>query len=93
MLLWLLYSVGVLVVIIILTFVFSALFGRGESLPPLPAKEDIRSHNRDAIDRGDIDAMRFETVFRGYSQDQVDDVIAYLLKQQGTKRLDLEETN
>ncbi|WJZ02274.1 hypothetical protein [Corynebacterium freiburgense] len=93
MLLWLLFLVGVLAIVIILTFVFAALFGRGEALPPLPPANEIKSHNRAAIDRGDFDALRFEVVPRGYRQDQVDEVIAYLLKQQGIKGLDLEETN
>ena len=92
MLLWLLYTVVVLVLIVVLTFVFAVLFGRGEGLPPLPAKADIISHNRAAIDRGDMDALRFDVVLRGYSQEQVDDVLGYMLKKQGTKRLDLEET-
>ncbi|MDO5076491.1 DivIVA domain-containing protein [Corynebacterium sp.] len=92
MLLWLAYTVAVIIVIVILTFVFGALFGRGEELPPLPATSDIISHNRASIDRGDITALRFDTALRGYNQQQVDDALAYLLKQQQKNRLDLEDT-
>lgn len=67
---------GVLVVLGI--WLWGGVFGRGEVMEPAPDSTRIMEHNRAAIARGDIDAVRLEVVSRGYRQDQVDDLIAAL---------------
>lgn len=67
-----------LALIVIFTWVFAKLFGRGEETQPLPASNEIVEHNRQAVGDGNIDNIMFDTVMRGYRQDQVDDVIAHL---------------
>ncbi|ALC05514.1 hypothetical protein CDES_05385 [Corynebacterium deserti GIMN1.010] len=64
--------------IVIFTWVFAKLFGRGEQTPPMAPNDEIVEHNRQAVGDGLIDDIMFETVLRGYRQDQVDDVIAHL---------------
>ncbi|BAU95494.1 hypothetical protein N24_1232 [Corynebacterium suranareeae] len=67
-----------LALIVIFTWGFAKLFGRGEQTQPLPDNDEIVEHNRQAVGDGNIDNIMFDTVMRGYRQDQVDDVIAHL---------------
>ncbi|QGU04273.1 hypothetical protein [Corynebacterium comes] len=72
-----------LLVILLIAFVaigivfWGSVFGRGEVLPPLDPDETLRA-NRVAVGTGNLDAVQFELVYRGYRPEQVDDVIAHL---------------
>lgn len=68
------------------------LFGRGEVLPPLEASPEVQAANRCAADRGDVGAIRFEVVHRGYSMEQVDDLIRHLAGARAENSVDLGET-
>lgn len=79
MIVWLLYIVGLAVAVAVLTLIFGKVFGRGEVMPPLADNADIKQLNAQALERGDVTAVRFDTVIRGYRQDQVDAVIEQLV--------------
>lgn len=64
--------------IVLFTWMFAKLFGRGAEAMPMPDNEEVMEHNRRAVGQGQINDIMFETVMRGYRQDQVDDVIAHL---------------
>lgn len=78
MLTWLLMTIILAALIVVLTWIFAKFFGRGEQSQPMPENNDVIEHNRHAVGAGEIDDIMFETVLRGYRQDQVDDVIAHL---------------
>ncbi|QGU02394.1 hypothetical protein CKALI_07660 [Corynebacterium kalinowskii] len=78
MLTWLMYIVGLAVVVALLTVVFGKAFGRGEVMPPIVDNVSLQKLNAAALARSDFEAVRFDTVIRGYRQDQVDAVIAEL---------------
>lgn len=78
MLTWIVMIVVLAALIVLFTWLFAKMFGRGEQAMPLPDNEEIIEHNRRVVGLGDIDDIVFETVLRGYRQDQVDDVIAHL---------------
>lgn len=59
-------------------WIFSALFGRGEALPPMMETEDVKAANREAVAEGRFDDIELEVVHRGYRMDQVDALIAQL---------------
>lgn len=79
MLTWLLYLCGLIAAVAVLTLVFGKAFGRGEIMPPLADTRSVQELNAEAVKRGDIDMIRFDTVIRGYRQDQVDAVIDALV--------------
>lgn len=79
MLTWLLYLCGLIAAVAVLTLVFGKAFGRGEIMPPLADTRSVQELNAEAVKRGDIDTIRFDTVIRGYRQDQVDAVIDALV--------------
>lgn len=78
MLTWIVMIVVLAALIVLFTWLFAKLFGRGETAMPLPDNDEIIEHNRRVVGQGDIDDIVFETVLRGYRQDQVDDVVAHL---------------
>ena len=78
MLTWIVMIVVLAALVVLFTWLFAKMFGRGEKAMPLPDNEEIIEHNRRVVGGGDIDDIVFETVLRGYRQDQVDDVIAHL---------------
>ncbi|BAC17980.1 DivIVA domain protein [Corynebacterium efficiens YS-314] len=78
MLTWIVMIVVLAALVVLFTWLFAKLFGRGEQAMPLPDNEEIIEHNRRVVGRGDIDDIVFETALRGYRQDQVDDVVAHL---------------
>lgn len=67
--------------VVLFTFFFAVAFGRGEETMPLPSNIEIVEYNQAKVDRGEIDEVIFDTVLRGYRQDQVDDVIEELSRQ------------
>lgn len=79
--------------IVIFTWVFAKLFGRGEQTLPLPENNEIVEHNRQAVGEGNVDNIMFDTVIRGYRQDQVDDVIEHLKWQVDSLNAQLEQAH
>lgn len=78
---WILLIIVLLVFIVLGTWFWGTVFGRGEVLEPIDDPVTVREDNRRAVAesrRGDI---RFELVTRGYRPEQVDDVIADLVRQ------------
>lgn len=79
--------------IVIFTWVFAKLFGRGEQTQPLLENNEIVEYNRRAVDEGNIDNIMFDTVIRGYRQDQVDDVIEHLKWQVDSLNAQLDQSH
>lgn len=78
---WLMYILGLAVTVAVLTVVFGKAFGRGEIMPPLVDTVELKQLNAQALERADYAALRFDTVVRGYRQDQVDAVIMALTEE------------
>lgn len=76
--LWILLIVVLLLLIVLGTWLWGTIFGRGEVTEPLEAPEKVREQNAQAVADGRVDDLRFAVVVRGYRQDQVDPVIAQL---------------
>lgn len=78
MLTWLLLIVVLAALVVLGTYVWGRIFGRGEVLPPLDEPREVIEDNRHRVGTGKVDDIRFEIVHRGYRPDQVDDVIDHL---------------
>lgn len=78
MLIWIVMIVVLAVLVALFSWLFAKMFGRGGEAMPMPDNDEVIEHNRGVVGRGDINDIMFETVLRGYRQDQVDDVIAHL---------------
>lgn len=76
MLSWILLIVVLAALVVIGTWAFGRIFGRGEILRPADESKTVIAENRAALERGDFSAITFELVPRGYRQDQVDDLLA-----------------
>lgn len=81
MLTWLLYISGLIAAVSVLTLVFGKTLGRGEIMPPLVDNVSLQKLNREAVARHEFEDLRFDTVVRGYRQDQVDAVISQLVQE------------
>ena len=71
----LLYLMVLIVVGAVLFFVASALFGRGEPLPPLPKATTATVLPASGVTRDDIDGLKFTQTMRGYKTSEVDWVL------------------
>lgn len=78
MLTWIVMIIVLAALVVVFTWLFAKLFGRGAEAMPMPDNEEVIEHNRRAVGQGELNDIMFETVLRGYRQDQVDDVIAHL---------------
>ncbi|GAB3595935.1 hypothetical protein CFAEC_05040 [Corynebacterium faecale] len=78
MLTWIVMIVVLAALVVLFSWLFAKLFGRGEEAMPLPDNDDVIEHNRRVVGNGEINDIMFDTVLRGYRQDQVDDVVAHL---------------
>ncbi|WP_080795594.1 DivIVA domain-containing protein [Corynebacterium pacaense] len=81
MLTWILMIIVLAALVVLFTFFFATVFGRGERTMPLPSNDEVLEYNRTRLEHGEIDEIMFDTVLRGYRQDQVDDVIEELRHQ------------
>ncbi|MVU81894.1 DivIVA domain-containing protein [Nocardia sp. ET3-3] len=72
MLTMLLYVLIVGLVAALLFLVASAIFGRSEELGPLPEGTTVTVLPAAGISGGDVRALRFQQVFRGYKAGEVD---------------------
>lgn len=84
MLSWILLIIVVLALIVVGTWVFGRIFGRGELLPPMEESHSVIAHNQRAVREGRIDDIELEVVPRGYRQDQVDALLTSLLENRST---------
>lgn len=75
---WIVLIAALIVFSVLGFWIFSALFGRGEALPPLEETADVKESNRAAVEEGRFDDIQLEVVHRGYRMDQVDALIAQL---------------
>ena len=71
----LLYLVVLILVAIVLFGVGSALFGRGEVLPPLPSATTATVLPASGVTSADVDAVKFTQTLRGYKTSEVDWVL------------------
>jgi DivIVA domain-containing protein len=71
----LLYLVVLILVAIVLFGVGSALFGRGEVLPPLPSATTATVLPASGVTGADVDAVKFSQALRGYKTSEVDWVL------------------
>lgn len=78
MLTWIVMIVVLAALVVLFSWLFAKLFGRGGEAMPLPDNDEVIEHNRRVVGDGEINDIMFDTVLRGYRQDQVDDVVAHL---------------
>jgi DivIVA domain-containing protein len=71
----LLYLVVLILVAIVLFGVGSALFGRGEVLPPLPSATTATVLPASGVTGADVDSVKFTQALRGYKTSEVDWVL------------------
>lgn len=71
-LMWLLLILVLGALTVVGTWAWGRIFGRGEVDAPIMTGAEVSEHNRAALDRGDLDDVRFDLVIRGYRPDQVD---------------------
>jgi DivIVA domain-containing protein len=67
--------VVLILVAIVLFGVGSALFGRGEVLPPLPSATTATVLPASGVTSADVDAVKFTQTLRGYKTSEVDWVL------------------
>lgn len=77
MLTWILLILLLAALVVLGTWLWGRIFGRGEILEPVDNRDQIEA-NRLAVARGAMRDVQFEIVPRGYRPEQVDDVIAHL---------------
>jgi DivIVA domain-containing protein len=71
----LLYLVVLILVAVVLFGVASMIFGRGESLPPLPRATTATVLPASDVTGADVDAVKFTQTLRGYKTSEVDWVL------------------
>lgn len=71
----LLYLVVLVLVAIVLFAIGSVLFGRGESLPPLPRATTATVLPASGVTGADVEAVKFTQTLRGYKTSEVDWVL------------------
>jgi len=71
----LLYLVVLVLVAVVLFGLGSALFGRGELLPPLPRATTATVLPASGVTGEDVDAVKFTQTLRGYKTSEVDWVL------------------
>jgi DivIVA domain-containing protein len=71
----LLYLLVLVLVAAVLFVVASAMFGRGEPLPPLPGETTATVLPASGVTAADVDAVKFTQTLRGYKTSEVDWVL------------------
>jgi DivIVA domain-containing protein len=71
----LLYLLMLILLGAVLFVVASAMFGRGESLPPLPRATTATVLPASGVSKADVDAVKFTQTLRGYKTSEVDWVL------------------
>lgn len=78
---WLLLIILLAVLVVLGTWFWGSVFGRGEVLPPIEDPTDVSGENLRQVEAGEWDGLRFEIVPRGYRPEQVDEVLEGLFQQ------------
>ena len=78
---WILLIVVLIALVIIGTWAWGSIVGRGTVMDTPDEPVDVDLENLRALDDGRFDDLRFDVVPRGYRQDQVDDLLAQLEEQ------------
>ena len=71
----LLYLLVLVIVAALLFVIASAVFGRGEPLPPLPRGTTVTALPASGVTGADVDAVKFTQTLRGYKASEVDWVL------------------
>jgi DivIVA domain-containing protein len=71
----LLYLVVLVLIAVVLFALGSVLFGRGETLPPLPRDTTATVLPASGVTGADVDAVKFSQTLRGYKTSEVDWVL------------------
>lgn len=71
----LMYLVVLILVSVVLFGIASFLFGRGETLPPLPRATTATVLPASGVTGADVEAVKFTQVLRGYKTSEVDWVL------------------
>jgi DivIVA domain-containing protein len=71
----LLYLLVLIVIAALLFVIASAVFGRGEELPPLPRATTATMLPASGVTGADVDAVKFTQTLRGYKTSEVDWVL------------------
>ncbi|MDR3659605.1 MAG: DivIVA domain-containing protein [Mycobacterium sp.] len=85
----LIYLVVLILVAIVLFALGSAMFGRGEQLPPLPRGTTATALPASGVTGADVDAVRFTQTLRGYKTSEVDWVLDRLAQELDSLRGEL----
>ncbi|WP_253254929.1 cell division protein DivIVA [Corynebacterium striatum] len=80
MLSWILLIAVLLALVILGTWVWGSIFGRGEVFSDLDEHRDLVKDNREALREDRFDDIRFDVVSYGYRQTQVDALLNELEK-------------
>ena len=80
MLSWILLIVVLLALVVLGTWAWGSIFGRGEVLDDLDEKRDVLANNQRALQDGNFDDIKFDVVSHGYRQSQVDALLAEVEK-------------
>lgn len=80
MLSWILLIAVLLALVILGTWVWGSIFGRGEVFSDLDERRDLVEDNRKALREDRFDDIRFDVVSYGYRQTQVDALLNELEK-------------
>lgn len=75
---WLVLIFALILFSMLQMLLFSAVFGRGEKLPPMEETANVKEANREAVAEGRFDDIQLEVVHRGYRMDQVDALLEQL---------------
>jgi DivIVA domain-containing protein len=77
----LLYLLVLVLVAAVLFIIASAVFGRGEPLPPLPRATTATVLPASGVTGADVDAVKFTQALRGYKTSEVDWVLDRLSRE------------
>lgn len=80
MLSWIFLIAVLLALVILGTWAWGSIFGRGEVLSDLDERRDLVKDNRKALSEDRFDDIRFDVVSYGYRQTQVDALLNELEK-------------
>ena len=86
----LLYLVVLVLVAVVLFGLGSTLFGRGESLPPLPRCTTATVLPASGVTGEDVDAVKFTQTLRGYKTSEVDWVLDRLAQELDSLRAEVD---
>ncbi|WP_448853448.1 DivIVA domain-containing protein [Corynebacterium frankenforstense] len=89
MLSWIFLIVVLVLLVIVGTWIAGRLLGRGEP-EPAADPEEVAAANERAVAAGDLDAVRFELVPRGYRPEQVEAVLDQLAGRGAARQEDAE---